>query len=613
MAAQSSLRQQLSIGVGITTLLIGAAMLLALPQQFDRLGQRAMEQEALALVTVVAEGSGPSVLTARALEEPELAGAQLPVLKATPQVLAAALYEPGGDLITFFQTDAAAARAPFVAASVRNTPTGTLWTDDTLVVWANMQDGKGELFGRAELTLSTERLATARQENLQTAAIFTAGLALSLLVAMSLLGSRLTGPILALTQVADDVATGKTTLRIPPEAAQGEKDTNNELARLTRAFFTMLSRLQASQEALREQVVEVDKQRAAAEAQREQADAARTRAQEALHHLQQTQDQLVRSEKMASLGQLIAGIAHELNTPMGAVNASAEILQQRLRSTLASLGQTMPAADQEALTLALQLVEASLGRPRLGGRDGRRARRALQATLEGRGLSDTDALADALLEVGYRPDEAVWTAVVNHDAVASVVGLAEQISPLVRNADNVRLAAQKARKIVLALKTFSHQGSDGVGGERAQVSLRDNISTVLTLYENQFKRGVAVEIDLNGDLHVHGDPDALSQVWTNLVQNGIQAMKGEGKLWVRGSRTQDNQIEIAVGNNGPPIPPDLQGRIFEAFFTTKKAGEGTGLGLDIVRRILVDHGGDITVASDEDTTVFTVSLPGLPA
>ena len=93
----------------------------------------------------------------------------------------------------------------------------------------------------------------------------------------------------------------------------------------------------------------------------------------------------------------------------------------------------------------------------------------------------------------------------------------------------------------------------------------------------------------------------------------IQAMKGEGKLWVRGSRTDGDQIEIAVGNNGPPIPHEVQERIFEAFFTTKKAGEGTGLGLDIVRRILVDHGGDIAVASDEDATVFTVTLPGTPA
>ena len=284
MAARTSLRQQLSIGVGVTTLFIGAAMLLALPQQFDRLGQRAMEQEALALATVVAEGSGPSVLTARALEEPELAGAQLPVLKATPQVLAAALYEPGGALITSFQTEEAAAQAPFVAASIRDTPTGTLWTDDSLVAWADMKDGKGELFGRAELTLSTERLATARQENLRTAALFTAGLAFSLLLAMSLLGSRLTGPILVLTRVADDVAAGKTDLSIPPEATTGDGETRNELSRLTRAFFTMLSRLQASQEALKEQVVEVDKQRAAAEAQREQADVERARAEEALHN-----------------------------------------------------------------------------------------------------------------------------------------------------------------------------------------------------------------------------------------------------------------------------------------------------------------------------------------
>lgn len=613
MAARTSLRQQLSLGVVFITVLIGAVMLLVLPGQFDRLGKRAMEQEALALATVVAEGSGPSVLAAKSLEEPELAGAQLPVLKATPQVLAAALYDPDGALITSFQTDGAAQAAPFTAAGARTTSSGTLWTEDALIAWAEMKDGKGSLFGRAELTLSTERLVVARRDNLRTAMLFTAGLALSLLIGMSLLGSRLTGPILALTQVADDVASGRPDIAIPAEATAGDADTRNELSRLTTAFFTMLSRLQASQGALQEQIVEVDKQRAAAEARREEADTERVRAEEALEHLQQTQDQLVRSEKMASLGQLIAGIAHELNTPMGAVNASAEILQKRLRTTLVRLGESLPDEDREALDLALQMVEASQGRPRLGGRDGRRARRELRGTLEARGFADADGLADALLEVGYRPDEPIWANVVEHASVQTVIDLAAQIFPLVRNTDNIRLAAQKARKIVLALKTFSHQGSDGVGSERVPVSLRDNIQTVLTLYENQLKRGVSVEVEFAEGLHIEADADALSQVWTNLVQNAIQAMKGEGRLWVKGSRAADGPITIVVGNNGPPIPPEIRERIFEAFFTTKKAGEGTGLGLDIVRRILTDHGGDIAVASDEGATEFTITLPGLPA
>ena len=215
--------------------------------------------------------------------------------------------------------------------------------------------------------------------------------------------------------------------------------------------------------------------------------------------------------------------------------------------------------------------------------------------------------------MGYRPDEPIWADVVEHASVQTVIDLAAQIFPLVRNTDNVRLAAQKARKIVLALKTFSHQGSDGVGSERVQVSLRDNIQTVLTLYENQLKRGVSVEVELAEGLHIEADADALSQVWTNLVQNAIQAMKGEGRLWVMGSRAEEGPITIVVGNNGPPIPPEIRERIFEAFFTTKKAGEGTGLGLDIVRRILTDHGGDIAVASDEGATEFTITLPGLPA
>ena len=528
------------------------------------------------------------------------------MLRNTPQVIRAAVYDPDGlRLATYPDSETNMADAEPVRL-VRGTQSGTLWTEDNLVAWQEMRDegGKGAVHGRVELTLTTKRLELARARNLRTVGIFTAGLALSLLFAMAILGARLTGPILSLTAVADAVSSSKD-VQIPPARCRSTPD-RNELSRLTTAFFTMLSRLRASQERLQHQIAEVEKQKAEAESQREQADAERARAEEALLHLQQTQEQLVRSEKMASLGQLVAGIAHELNTPMGAVNASAEILQARLGETLRDLGSRMSEQDRDALIFALELVDAGKSRPRLGGRDGRKARRALRADLEARGWPDADGLADSLLEIGYRPDEAPWDAVASHAAADHVIRLAAAAGPLVRNADNVRVAAQKARKIVLALKTFSHQGSDGVGSERTRMDLTDNIQTVLTLYENQLKRGVSIDIDLQDDLLITGDADALSQVWTNLVQNAIQAMKGEGRLWIRGGRTDTGTIQVVVGNNGPPIPAKVMDRIFEAFFTTKAAGEGTGLGLDIVRRILQDHDGDIQVASTNEATEFTV-------
>ena len=162
----------------------------------------------------------------------------------------------------------------------------------------------------------------------------------------------------------------------------------------------------------------------------------------------------------------------------------------------------------------------------------------------------------------------------------------------------------KAKRIVMALKTFSRQSDTSIG---AEVDIGQNIQTVLTLYENQMKHGMVVETALPADLIIYGNGDEISQVWTNLIQNAIQAMRGEGHLWVEATDAPD-EVHVTVANDGPEIPADVAERIFEAFFTTKPTGEGTGLGLDIVQRIVTAHGGRIWVESGEARTTFHVTL-----
>lgn len=608
MASRLSLWNQLLFAAGLITLLLAVGLLLVLPMQFDRLGQRAFEQEAEALATLVAQASGPSVVTALAVGDPAAAGEPLTVLRATPQVELAAIYAADGTLLASF------APSPGHVASAdmvrRQAARGVEWTDASLVAWQEMRDGADVFHGTVELRLSGRRLELARQKNLWTSVILTVSLALVLLLMIVFLGSRLTQPIQELTTAAEEVAAG----RGPDVEAAGPGsrggESANELMRLTHAFYTMLERLHRSQQALEAQVVEVDLQRAQAERQREQADVERARAEDVLVHLQQTQEQLVRSEKMASLGQLIAGIAHELNTPMGAVSSSAELMDEHLRVTLTSLVSLLRDSEREEFQSAMSLVASAQGRPRLGGREGRQARRSLRSRLEADGIPSARRLADAMMDVGYRPDEPIWQSALARPDLAQVMGFAERLSPLLRNADNVRVAAQKAKRIVTALKTFSHQG---VSEERVPVDVASSIQTVLTLYENQFKRGVTLDVRLAPDLSVHADADALSQVWTNLVQNAIQAMKGRGRLWITAGPLPGRGVRVVVGNDGPPIPQDIRARIFEAFFTTKAAGEGSGLGLDIVRRIVTDHGGRVEVRSTEVATEFEVAFDSEPA
>jgi signal transduction histidine kinase len=209
------------------------------------------------------------------------------------------------------------------------------------------------------------------------------------------------------------------------------------------------------------------------------------------------------------------------------------------------------------------------------------------------------------MELGYAPGDDFWEQLAEGAEVATLVAVAGPLSLLLRNVQNIHTASTKAKKIVLALKTFARSNIDG---ERVAVDLRQNINTVLTLYQNQLKLGVVTEVDVAEGLVIQGNDDALGQVWTNLIHNAIQAMNGTGHLWVGGVKTNARAV-LTFRNDGPPIPADILPRIFEPFFTTKPAGEGTGLGLDIVRQILDAHGGTIEVTTEEAWTEFRVDLP----
>ncbi|NEP27660.1 ATP-binding protein, partial [Moorena sp. SIO3I6] len=146
-------------------------------------------------------------------------------------------------------------------------------------------------------------------------------------------------------------------------------------------------------------------------------------------------------------------------------------------------------------------------------------------------------------------------------------------------------------------------------GEKIDAQITDGIDTVLTLYHNQLKHGVDVYRNYDDSLPVIGCyPDELNQVWTNLIHNALQAMENKGTLTIN-VRQQDDQIKVSITDTGKGIPPEIQPKIFQPFFTTKPAGEGSGLGLDIVRKIVEKHHGHMEVDSVPGETTFTVSLP----
>jgi PAS domain S-box-containing protein len=326
---------------------------------------------------------------------------------------------------------------------------------------------------------------------------------------------------------------------------------------------------------------------------------------ESLERVQKLQHELVNQERLASLGQLIAGIAHEINSPLGAITASGANLTYSLKQLLSS---------------ELQNVNPELLRTTCAFADSQRhtsmkstvAQRAMVVEMKAQiqqhyGIGDEAArYARTLVDCGVTvQDSALLDSIFLNDPVAKSMEVTASILRTKVAIDTISIAAAQASTVIGAMKRQVHFDDSS---ERTEVALRHSIETVLILFRSQMKAGVRVELDIDEQLTVISHPGSLSQVWSNLISNAIQAMGGKGEISIY-TLSENQHITVAMTNNGPMIPDDIRERIFEPFYTTKKIGEGTGMGLSIVREIVRTHGGDIWVESTPELTTFFIKLP----
>jgi signal transduction histidine kinase len=183
--------------------------------------------------------------------------------------------------------------------------------------------------------------------------------------------------------------------------------------------------------------------------------------------------------------------------------------------------------------------------------------------------------------------------------------MAYQLAALNSNTQTIILASERATKIVFALKKFAHYDQSG---EKRKVNITDGIETVLVLYHNQIQDKVNVLKNYADLPPILCYPDELNQVLTNLIHNALQAMANKGTLEIN-ITMQENDAIVSIIDSGHGIPEDIQAKIFKPFFTTKPPGEGSGLGLDIVRKIIDKHQGKIEVVSQPGKTTFNILLP----
>lgn len=326
-----------------------------------------------------------------------------------------------------------------------------------------------------------------------------------------------------------------------------------------------------------------------------------------LEQLQSTQNQLVHSEKMAALGQLVAGVAHELNTPLGAIRSSIGNITDFLEQNLSQLPQFFKQLSDSEYDYFLLLIKRALkDRQPISTREERQIRRQIRRELEAVEIAEADTLADMLVGLGVRDSINSFLPFLQKQGSEYVLNTAYQLASLYRSAKNIGTATDRAAKVVFALRTYARYDSQS---EKVEANPIEGIETVLTLYYNQIKQGVEAIKHYEDVPTIWCYPDELNQVWTNLIQNALQAMDYQGTLTIEVKTQEDDKLAVNITDSGKGIPPEIQHRIFDPFFTTKPAGEGSGLGLDIVQKIISKHEGEIFFTSQPGATTFTVLLP----
>ncbi len=323
--------------------------------------------------------------------------------------------------------------------------------------------------------------------------------------------------------------------------------------------------------------------------------------------LMKTYTKLVSSEKLAALGQVSAGVAHEVNTPLGAIKSSAEEsslaaqeIISRLPGALAKMTEEEKHYFVDFITNSEPHIEA------LTTAEEREKKKELRAKLEDIGVANARFIADRLVQVGLYELTPAMRKLTTFDNFEELVMITYNMLNQRKNNNTIIMAVDKASRVVKALKTYLHT----TGSEKPEsTNIRENIETVLTIYHNRLKQGVTVIKEYEEVPDVSVFPDQMNQVWTNLIVNAVQAMDNKGILRV-GIKREDNFVVVSIKDTGKGIPKDIHQKVFEPFFTTKVSGEGSGLGLDIIKRILDSHLGKISFDSEEGVgTTFYVKLP----
>jgi signal transduction histidine kinase len=327
--------------------------------------------------------------------------------------------------------------------------------------------------------------------------------------------------------------------------------------------------------------------------------------------LRNTEAMLRQNEKMASLGTLSAGLAHELNNPAAAAKRSSAQLRDLVSDwhrCAAELGMSGLTAPQNSLldSLREEMIKRSLAPMQIDPLARSDRESELQTWLEDHSIDQAWEIAPVLIGFG-------WNA-------GDVAKLSQEFSPpqfavvlrwlcvgcsIYSLLDEVNKSAERISEIVKAVKSYAFLDQAPI----QNIDVHEGLENTLVILRSKLKTGVTVIRAYDPTLpRIEAYGSELNQVWTNIIDNAIDAMQGKGELKIK-TRRQDECVVVEITDNGPGIPPEIQSRIFDLFFTTKPPGIGTGMGLHITYNIIQKHRGQINVESQPGATTFRVALP----
>ncbi len=319
----------------------------------------------------------------------------------------------------------------------------------------------------------------------------------------------------------------------------------------------------------------------------------------------------LQNEKLMSLGKLSAGLAHELNNPASSIVRNVEELYRRTHQTPERFKRVMTmriTPEQTDRVNAILFSKIDAKRPELSLMQRESLKDDLLDWLEDRDVDNAEVIAETFVEFGMTEDDLDEIHdIVDGKHLDGIMPWLESTLSMEQLVGEIKEASGRIADLIKSIKSYSHmdRAKDG-----ELIDIQDGIISTLTILKHQLKnKSIDVQQDFGENLpKILAFPGQLNQVWTNLLDNAIDAMDSGGVLTIKTYDKRD-RVFVEITDNGPGIPDDVKSKIFDPFFTTKGVGKGTGLGLEVVRRIVDHHKGSITVDSVPGKTTFTICFP----